>query len=128
MVSHAGVIEGAAISDEKLTAWLAQRVMGWNLGPGRFLLSDRRWKPRWRFQPCRRLEDAFSLLDTLKTAEYAMGRKGAGAFWVRVRLRKGVVGEARAKSIARAICLAVARALGIDVDLRGPRSRSEIDG
>src|SRR5947207_380778 len=54
---------GADMSDDRLTQELATRVMGWKVVPDRFLMSNRRWKPRWRFQPCRRLEDAFSLLE-----------------------------------------------------------------
>jgi hypothetical protein len=101
---------------EKLTVLLAQKVLGWRAAPDRFLLNGRHWVARWRFQPLRNLEDAFRLLDAANPEEYAMGRKGADAFWVRVRLRKGAVGEARCKSKPRSICLAVARALGVDVD------------
>lgn len=103
------------VTADKLTALLAERVLGWRAAPDRFLLNGRCWLARWRFQPLRNLEDAFRLLDAAKPTEYSMGRRGAGAFWVRIRL-SGSVGEAHCKSKPRAICLAVARALGVDVD------------
>jgi hypothetical protein len=39
------------IREEHLAAVLAERVMRWGVGPDRFLLSNRCWLPRWRFQP-----------------------------------------------------------------------------
>jgi len=101
---------------DQLTVVLAERVMGWRSAADRFLIGNRRWIARWRFQPLKNLGDSFRLLDAAKPAEYAMGRKRTGAFWVRVRLSKSAVGEAHCKSKPRAICLAVARALGVDVD------------
>jgi len=51
------------MTTSELTALLAQRVMRWTVAPGRFLMENRRWKPAWRFQPTKKLEDAFRLLD-----------------------------------------------------------------
>ena len=100
---------------EHLTSLLAERIMGWSVAPGRFLTGDRRWKPRWRFQPTESLVDAFQLLDAARPEEYSMGARGAGQFWARVRLHDSV-GEAQDRSKPRAITYALARALGIQVD------------
>jgi hypothetical protein len=101
---------------EQLTAVLAERVMNWEVAPGRFLLSKRRWLPRWRFQPTERIEDAFRLLDQSGAQEYSMGIDRRGLFWVRVLL-KGKTGTAQGQSKPRVITLAIARSLGIDAKL-----------
>ena len=101
---------------EDLTTLLAERVMGWDRSlQTRFLLGDRRWLPRWRFQPTEKLEDAFRLLDAATPQQYKMGCEAAGLFWVRVRIA-GKTGEARHQSKPRAITLAVARALQIPAE------------
>jgi hypothetical protein len=51
------------MTGERLTAILAQRVMGWRVAPDRFLMGNRRWSPRWRFQPTERVKDAYRLLE-----------------------------------------------------------------
>ncbi|MGA2186781.1 MAG: hypothetical protein ABSH47_27545 [Bryobacteraceae bacterium] len=99
---------------DDLAVLLASRVMGWGVGPDRFLLGNRCWQPRWRFQPTESLDDAFKLLEKAAPQEYAMGADGKG-FWVRVRIGK-TTGEARDRSKPRAITLALARALGLEVD------------
>jgi hypothetical protein len=76
---------------ENLTATLAVRVMGWGVGPDRFLLGQRRWTPRWRFQPANRLEDAFRLLERVAPQEYSMGEIEGGGFWVKI-LVAGTIG------------------------------------
>lgn len=103
------------MTSDQLTAVLAERIMGWSVGPDRFMMGDRRWQPRWRFQPARRLEDAFRLLERTAPQEYAMGAAENGGFWAKVRIA-GNTGEARESSQARAIAFAVARALGLEVD------------
>jgi hypothetical protein len=97
-----------------LTAALAECVMGWSVAPDRFLLGGRRWLPTWRFQPIEKLDDAFQLLEKAAPLEYSMGDDGRG-FRVRVRIGKAI-GEARDRSKPRAITLAVARAVGIEVE------------
>jgi len=97
-----------------LTAALARSVMGWEVAPERFLVGKRRWMPRWRFQPVEKLEDAFRLLEAAAPQEYSMGREGQGLFWVRVRIGQAL-GRARDRSKSRAITVAVARALKIQV-------------
>jgi hypothetical protein len=102
------------VTSEQLTAALAERVMGWTVGPERFMMGGRRWLPRWRFQPATRLEDAFRLLQKVAPEEYVTGAAENGGFWARVRVA-GTTGEARESSQARAIAFAVARAIGVEV-------------
>jgi len=75
------------MTGERLTAILAEKVMGWSVGPDRFLMGNRRWQPRWRFQPTENLDDAFRVLEKAAPQEYAMGDHGKG-FYVRVRVGK----------------------------------------
>lgn len=103
------------MTDESLTALLAQKVMGWNVAPDRFLVGNRGWIPRWRFQPTEKLDDAFRLLEKAGPEHYSMGLDGTGHFCVQVRVA-GKLGMAREEPKPRAITLAVARALGIEVE------------
>jgi hypothetical protein len=105
---------GKRIPIGNLTAVLAEHIMGWGVAPDRFLLGSRRWLPTWRFQPMDKLHHAFQLLEKAAPAEYSMGSGGSG-FWVRVRIGE-TTGEARDRSKPRAITLALARALGLEVD------------
>ena len=97
---------------EALTAELAQKVMGWNVAPDRFLVGNRSWIPRWRFQPLERLEDAFRLLDKAQPEHYSMGLDAGGRFFAEVRIGSRL-GKARDDSKPRAITLALACALGL---------------
>jgi hypothetical protein len=97
---------------EALTAELAQKVMGWGAAPDRFLIGNRSWIPRWRFQPLERLEDAFRLLEKAQPEHYSMGLDDSGRFFAEVRIG-GRLGKARDNSKPRAITLAVARAMGL---------------
>ncbi len=107
--------EKRAVSNDKLTAVLAERVMGWRVGPQRFLLEGRRWMPRWRFRPTDRLADAFKLLERVTAEHCDMGQTPQGFFVVELQIGGGH-GRACEKSKPLAITLAVARALGLDVD------------
>ena len=98
---------------DNLTAILAERVMGWGVGPDRYLTSKRGWMPRWRFQPTENVDDAFRLLEKAKPEAYTMGSGGGGFFWAKVRI-SGVTGEAHESSQARAIVFAITRALGLE--------------
>jgi hypothetical protein len=102
------------MTNDQLTAILAERVMGWSVGPDRFMMGERRWQPRWRFQPARRLEDAFRLLESTAPQEYAIGAADNGDFWAKVRVAD-TTGEACESSQARAITFAIARAIGLEV-------------
>jgi hypothetical protein len=102
------------MTSEHLTAILAERVMGWAVAPDRFLVGSRRWMPRWRFKPTEKLEDAFSLLEQSAPQFYSMSAADGEAFSVRVCI-SGKVGTAQDQLKPRAITMAVARALGIEV-------------
>jgi hypothetical protein len=100
---------------EVLTALLAERVMHWRVGPDRFLTGDRRWLPRWRFQPAENLMDAFQLLDGAAPEAYSMSGGSEVGFLVRVRIGN-FTGEAGGMSKPLAITHAIARAVGIEVE------------
>ena len=103
------------MTPEMLTSLMAKRVMGWTEWADRFLMGDRRWTPRWRFQPTEKLEDAFRLLEEAAPEEYSICGDAEGSIHVRVRIA-GIQGEAHGTSKPRAITCAIARALGIDVE------------
>ncbi len=103
------------MSDERLTTLLAERILSWTAAPDRYLVGNRSWIPRWRFQPLERLEDAFRLLEKAQPEHYSMGAGADGVFSVQVRIC-GRGGEARHESKPRAITLAIARALGLEVE------------
>ena len=103
------------MTEERLTALLAQRVMGWSIGPDRFMMGNRGWMPRWRFQPVAKLDDAFRLLEEAKPQEFSICGDDKGTIHVQVRIA-GVAGEARGTSKPLAIAYAVARAVGIEVE------------
>jgi hypothetical protein len=104
---------GRAMTAEALTTILAQRVMGWRVGPDRFILDGRRWLPRWRFQPCARMEDAFRLLECSAPQHYSMGADDC-EFSAKVRICD-ITGEAVEASQPLALTLAIARAIGLEV-------------
>ena len=103
------------MTDERLTDELAARVLGWRLAPGRYIKSGRGWTPRSKFRPLVDLKDAFRLLDRVSN-DYSLLARPGGVFTARVRL-DGRAGKATGEPKARAISLAVARALGLEVDL-----------
>jgi hypothetical protein len=99
----------------KLTAILAERIMGWGVGPDRFIMGNRGWMPRWRFQPAEKLEDAFRLLEEAAPQEYSICGDDKGNIHARVRI-DGTAGEARGTSKPLTITYAIARAVGIEVE------------
>lgn len=101
------------MNDSMLIDELAQRVLGWGVGPDRYLTGNRSWIPKWRFNPLEHLEDAFKLLDNSKSTRYAISQSG-GIFEVEVE-QGGNVGKARGIVKTRTITLAVARSLGLGV-------------
>jgi len=102
------------LTNEQLTAVLAERVMGWTVGPDRFMMGNRGWMPRWRFQPAEKLDDAFRLLEQAAPQEYSICGDDKGGLEVRVRV--GVrTGTATGGVMATAIATAVARAVGLQV-------------
>ena len=103
------------MTTEHLTGILAERVMRWGVAPDRFLMSGRSWTPRWRFQPTKKLEDAFRLLDAADPDEYCIESRRARSLYVRVLLG-GSAGESVDASKPRAITHAIARAIGVEPD------------
>lgn len=101
----------------ELMASLAEKVMRWSVHPERYLMENRRWIPIWRFQPLKRIEDAFRLLDGANPDEYSISLRN-GEFIVRVRI-SGVVGEASDSSRPRAITHAIALAIGLKPEPAG---------
>src|SRR5262252_6084833 len=101
------------MTSEALTALLAQQVMDWGIAPERFLMTGRRWIPRWRFQPTEKLEDAFRLLDAVDPDEYSITAQRGGTIRVRIRIGQ-TVADVQHASKAHAITRAVARVIGID--------------
>jgi hypothetical protein len=92
---------------------LAERVMRWRVGPDRFSWGKREWLPTWKFQPTRQIADAFRILELLGPEEYTFGAKEDHHFWAEVRVGD-INASACEDTMALAICVAVARALGID--------------
>jgi hypothetical protein len=101
------------ITCEQLTAILARKIMGWAVGPDRFLKGERKWSPRWHFQPLRRVDQALELLEKAG-GTYTFEKTGARAFKARVAVgdRSGV---ASGKSKAATITVALSRAIRINV-------------
>lgn len=103
----------AAMSDDELTAHLAEFVMGWKRAPDRFIKPGRSWIPRWRFRPLEELADAFQLLD--QAADHfrlTCDRNRVFTAEVQIGHHRG---KASANQVARTITTAVARALGLTV-------------
>jgi hypothetical protein len=101
------------VTNDQLTAILAERVMRWRATPDRFIKSGRIWIPRWRFQPLVELADAFRLLDQA-ARRYSLTRDGHGVFCASVEIG-GSRGKASGEPKARTVTIAVARALGLEV-------------
>ena len=111
-VRHGSAEAGDIVmNEERLTAKLAEDVLGWKAGPDRFIKSGRRWIPKWRFAPFIRLDDAFELLNRLGS-QCRLERAANGIFTVQVRLC-GRIGEAFGPEPARAVTYAIARMLEI---------------
>jgi hypothetical protein len=115
------------MTNDQLAAVVAEQIMGWTVGPERFMLGGRRWLPRWRFQPATRLEDAFRALKQANPQEYSFGATATGGFWARVRVA-GTTGEAHESSQARAMTVAIARAFGIETPTGTGRSQGGSGG
>lgn len=102
---------------EALTAVLADRIMGWRVAPGRIMMGGRGWKPSWRFQPTKKLEDAFRLLEAADPDDHSIHCRRGSDCVVRVQIG-GTIGEASDSCKARAITYAVARAIGLEPEGR----------
>lgn len=100
------------MTDEHLTTELAVRAMRWRLAPGRFLKAQG-WTSRSRFRPLVDIRDAFRVLDAVAD-DYTLLYKPGGLYRVHV-CAAGRAGRAVNKSRTRAICMAVAQALEINI-------------
>lgn len=89
--------------------------MGWSIGPDRFMMGNRCWMSRWRFQPTEKLEDALRLLQEAAPQEYSICCDDKGNVRVQVRIA-GTLGDARGTCTSLAITQAIARALGIELE------------
>jgi hypothetical protein len=114
--SDAGAADTSASAIEQLPAALAQRVLGWTVAPERFLTGRRGWIPRWHFQPLKRVEDAFKLLDAAATG-FTLTLSGDRVFTALVQVGSNA-GTATGESKAATITVAIARAIGLDVPER----------
>jgi len=101
-------------TDEQLTAILAERVMHWRPAPDRYLKPGRSWIPKWRFSPLTNLDDAFQLLERAG-ARYTLASDTGASVSAEVEIgeRKG---RASGRSVPRVITIALARAVGVEVD------------
>src|SRR5437879_2019107 len=102
------------MTDQRLTDELALLGMGWRPGPDRYLKSGRHWIPKWRFQPLVKLSDALELVEHA-AQKYSLSDGHVGLFTAEVQIGSST-GKMSGESKARTIALAVAQALGIDVE------------
>ena len=100
------------MTDLELTSVLAERVLSWRGRGDRFIKPGRSWIPRWRFQPLANLGDAFVLLDRAG-AQFSLTFDTNAEFMAIVQIA-GTQGQATGTAKARAITMAVARALGLE--------------
>ena len=103
------------MTPDHFTGLLAERIMGWAVGPERFLLGGRKWIRRSRFRPMEKLEDALRLLEAAAPQEYSIEGDETGTTRVRLRIA-GTEGEATETSKPLAVTYAIARAAGIEVE------------
>ena len=110
---------------ENLTVLLAQCIMGWEVTPDRFLMGHRTWIPRWRFQPTQNLVDALQLLDQAEPDEYRIAGGKNCEFRVRIRIGD-ITSEVRGLPKPQVITCAIAKALGIDIELHEESCRKDV--
>src|ERR1700687_6061055 len=100
------------MNDHRLTDELAIRVLGWQPSSDRFSKPGRGWIPRWRFRPLEDLADALRLLDAAALRFTLTADARTFIADVEINPRRG---KASGVDKARAITVAVARALGLEV-------------
>jgi len=91
--------------------------MGWSVGPHRFLMKNRQWRPAWRFQPSTNITHAFEVLEAAAVLEYVLRVDSHGVCWVKVRTNVASA-EASGPTLPLTICFAIARVYGIRVEER----------
>ena len=102
------------MSADRLTDALATRVLGWKVAPGRYVKLNRSWTPAWRFAPLSNLDQAFELLDKAE-ATFSLTTDATGILEAEVRV-DDATGKASGPLKAKVITMALARALGMEVD------------
>jgi hypothetical protein len=105
------------VTHERLADELVARTLGWRPAPDRYVKPGRGWIPRSKFRPLIDVRDALRLLDAV-TREYSLVSTSGGAFTVQVRLASRT-GKAAGEPKARTICLALAKALGLEAEANG---------
>ena len=106
------------MTNDQLTAVLAERILGWRVGPERFILGSRQWITRSHFQPFDRVQDAFRLLRKASIA-FSLTKTPDGAFCATVRVGNRT-GTASGRAEADTITLAIARAVGLETGGKEP--------
>jgi hypothetical protein len=115
--SGRGRMDTGRLFADQLTDMLVQPIFGWKPRRDRFMTGDgREWLKREAFQPTKSLDAAFRLLKAIKPVDYKLGGSAFGPCWAKVKL-SGTSGEASASSLPVAICLAIAKTLGIEVEM-----------
>lgn len=102
------------MTDQRLADELVSRALGWRPAPDRYVKPSRSWIPRSKFRPLDDVRDALRVLDAM-TQDYSLVAKPGSAFTADVRLA-GRTGKAAGEPKARVVCLALARALGLEVE------------
>jgi len=98
---------------ERATDQLVNKILGWRIGPGRFLKPGRGWTPRSRFKPFERLEDVFFLLKTVG-GTFVLCLEPDRTFTASILVR-GRSGKTTGSLSARTIAIALCKALEIGV-------------
>jgi len=102
------------MNEDRLTEKLAAEVLGWRTAPGRLIKPDRGWTPRWQFDPFTKIDDALRLVDS-SASRYTVTADRKKGFSARVHVGRRI-GKASGESFARTITMALAYALGLEVD------------
>ena len=105
------------MSDERLADELVTRAFGWRKAPGRYIMAGRSWISESSFRPLTDVRDALRVLVAL-TEDYSLAAIPGGTFTAQVRVA-GRTGKATGEPKARTICMALAEALGIQVEANG---------
>jgi hypothetical protein len=103
------------MTTDQLTALLVERIMGWRPTRDKFIMANRQWLNRWRFQPTSDPRHALRLLEETGAEDFTISGRQSRDYRVAVRIH-GALGEASENSIPLAICVAVARALGMELE------------
>jgi hypothetical protein len=79
------------VTNEQLTALLAERLLGWRVGPDRFQMGNRSWRPRGSFQPTKYMQDAFAVLLAAKPIDFRLSGGHGKPFRLSLRVANAAV-------------------------------------